>query len=173
VSFVVPPSFDKQPDKQANNTNAVATLDTPFADPDMETMRQKMNEMLLAMRRQVERALRRAFPKRARSARSTGHTISQKQGNYEGREERKGEEMGFLAHPVFASFAPVVVISFLSDCFWKMVSEPLRQKPTSVTSHRAGKMPASPKGGTHCATLMPQRAQCCGPEINHTHRLQR
>lgn len=33
------------------STNAVATLDTPFADPDMETMRQKFNEMLLAARR--------------------------------------------------------------------------------------------------------------------------
>ena len=40
----------------SNNTNAVATLDTPFAnDPptlaDMELMRAKMNETLLAMRR--------------------------------------------------------------------------------------------------------------------------
>ena len=33
------------------NTNAVATLDTPVADPDMETMRAKINEMLLALRR--------------------------------------------------------------------------------------------------------------------------
>lgn len=33
------------------NTNAVATLDTPFADPDMEAMRQKLNEVLLALRR--------------------------------------------------------------------------------------------------------------------------
>src|SRR5258708_24546643 len=40
----------------SNNTNAVATLDTPFAnDPpalaDMEFMRAKVNDMLLAMRR--------------------------------------------------------------------------------------------------------------------------
>lgn len=35
----------------SNNTNAVATLDAPFADPDMETIRQKMNEMILAARR--------------------------------------------------------------------------------------------------------------------------
>ncbi|MCA1963097.1 MAG: collagen-like protein [Prosthecobacter sp.] len=33
------------------NTNAVSTLDTPFADPDMEAMRQKMNEMILNGRR--------------------------------------------------------------------------------------------------------------------------
>jgi hypothetical protein len=33
------------------NTNAVATLDNPFADPDMEALRQKLNEMLLAARR--------------------------------------------------------------------------------------------------------------------------
>ena len=35
----------------SNNTNAVATLDAPFADPDAEALRQKVNEMLLAMRR--------------------------------------------------------------------------------------------------------------------------
>jgi hypothetical protein len=29
------------------NTNAVSTLDTGFADPDMEAMRQKLNEMIL------------------------------------------------------------------------------------------------------------------------------
>ena len=29
------------------NTNNVNALDTPFADPDMEVMRQKMNEMIL------------------------------------------------------------------------------------------------------------------------------
>jgi hypothetical protein len=33
------------------NTNNVNTLDTPFADPDMEAMRQKMNEMILNGRR--------------------------------------------------------------------------------------------------------------------------
>ena len=33
------------------NTNAVPTLDTPFADPDTEALRQKVNEMLATMRR--------------------------------------------------------------------------------------------------------------------------
>ncbi|MEO6784953.1 MAG: hypothetical protein ABI318_02365, partial [Chthoniobacteraceae bacterium] len=33
------------------NTNAVATLDTPFADPDSESLRLKMNEMILTQRR--------------------------------------------------------------------------------------------------------------------------
>ena len=35
----------------SNNTNAVSTLDTAFADPDMEALRQKMNEMILNGRR--------------------------------------------------------------------------------------------------------------------------
>ena len=33
------------------NTNGVSTLDSPFADPDMEAMRQKLNEMILNGRR--------------------------------------------------------------------------------------------------------------------------
>jgi hypothetical protein len=33
------------------NTNVVGTLDTPFADPDAEALRQKLNELLLAARR--------------------------------------------------------------------------------------------------------------------------
>ncbi len=33
------------------NTNSVDTLDTPFADPDMEALRQKLNEMILNGRR--------------------------------------------------------------------------------------------------------------------------
>ena len=33
------------------NTNAVATLDTPFADADAESMRLRFNELVLAMRR--------------------------------------------------------------------------------------------------------------------------
>jgi hypothetical protein len=33
------------------NTNSVSTLDTGFADPDMEAMRQKLNEMILNGRR--------------------------------------------------------------------------------------------------------------------------
>jgi hypothetical protein len=35
----------------SNNTNAVSTLDTAFADPDMEALRQKVNEMILNWRR--------------------------------------------------------------------------------------------------------------------------
>ena len=35
----------------SNNSNAVATLDTPFADPDAESLRQKLNELILAQRR--------------------------------------------------------------------------------------------------------------------------
>ncbi len=33
------------------NTNSVSTLDSPFADPDMEAIRQKLNEMILNGRR--------------------------------------------------------------------------------------------------------------------------
>ena len=33
------------------NTNSVSTLDTAFADPDMEAIRQKLNEMILNGRR--------------------------------------------------------------------------------------------------------------------------
>jgi len=33
------------------NTNGVGTLDTGFADPDMEALRQKLNEMILNRRR--------------------------------------------------------------------------------------------------------------------------
>jgi hypothetical protein len=35
----------------SSNTNAVATLDAPMADPDAEALRQKVNELLLALRR--------------------------------------------------------------------------------------------------------------------------
>ena len=35
----------------SSNTNAVGTLDSPFGDPDMEALRQKMNELILALRR--------------------------------------------------------------------------------------------------------------------------
>lgn len=35
----------------SNNTNGVSTLDTAFADPDMEALRQKLNEMILNGRR--------------------------------------------------------------------------------------------------------------------------
>jgi hypothetical protein len=35
----------------SNNTNGVGTLDDAFADPDMETLRNKMNEFILAARR--------------------------------------------------------------------------------------------------------------------------
>ncbi len=33
------------------NTDAVATLDTPFADPDLEALRAKLNDLILAARR--------------------------------------------------------------------------------------------------------------------------
>ena len=33
------------------NTNTLTTLDTPFADPDLEAVRQKVNELILAARR--------------------------------------------------------------------------------------------------------------------------
>jgi len=33
------------------NTNPVATLDTPFADPDAEALRQKLNELIQTARR--------------------------------------------------------------------------------------------------------------------------
>jgi hypothetical protein len=51
------------------NTNAVATLDTPLADPDMETLRQKINELLVALRRSGE-AGRKRLPSRAASLRA-------------------------------------------------------------------------------------------------------
>ena len=35
----------------SNNSNAVGTLDTPFDDPEKETMRQKINELVNALRR--------------------------------------------------------------------------------------------------------------------------
>ena len=35
----------------SSNTNAVETLDTPFADPDVEALRQKLNELILGARR--------------------------------------------------------------------------------------------------------------------------
>ena len=35
----------------SSNTNGVGTLDTPFADPDAEALRLKLNELLLAARR--------------------------------------------------------------------------------------------------------------------------
>jgi hypothetical protein len=35
----------------SNNTNGIGTLDTAFSDPDMEALRQKMNEMILNGRR--------------------------------------------------------------------------------------------------------------------------
>jgi hypothetical protein len=35
----------------SNSTSSISTLDTGFADPDMEAMRQKLNEMILNGRR--------------------------------------------------------------------------------------------------------------------------
>jgi hypothetical protein len=37
--------------QSSNNSNAVTTLDTPFVDPDVEAVRQKLNELILALRR--------------------------------------------------------------------------------------------------------------------------
>jgi hypothetical protein len=37
--------------RKATNSNGVATLDTPLTDPDMETLRQKLNELIAALRR--------------------------------------------------------------------------------------------------------------------------
>jgi len=37
--------------QSSNVSNAVPKLDTPFGDPDMEALRQKMNELILALRR--------------------------------------------------------------------------------------------------------------------------
>ncbi len=36
---------------QLNSANGLSTLDTDFADPDMEALRQKVNEMILNGRR--------------------------------------------------------------------------------------------------------------------------
>ena len=36
---------------QLNSANGLSTLDTGFADPDMEALRQKVNEMILNGRR--------------------------------------------------------------------------------------------------------------------------
>jgi len=33
------------------DSNGVGTLDTPFVDPDLETLRLKMNELIAALRR--------------------------------------------------------------------------------------------------------------------------
>ena len=35
----------------SNNSNAVTTLDTPFADPDSEALRVAFNALVLALRR--------------------------------------------------------------------------------------------------------------------------
>lgn len=43
--------LDSAIDGTSANTNAVTTLDTPFADPDAEALRVKMNELILAARR--------------------------------------------------------------------------------------------------------------------------
>jgi hypothetical protein len=37
--------------QSSNNSNAVTTLDTPFVDPDVEAVRGKLNELILALRR--------------------------------------------------------------------------------------------------------------------------
>jgi hypothetical protein len=35
----------------SNNSNAVPTLDTPFADPDAEALRVRLNELIGTLRR--------------------------------------------------------------------------------------------------------------------------
>lgn len=35
----------------SSNSNAVPTLDTPFADPDAESLRVRLNDLVLALRR--------------------------------------------------------------------------------------------------------------------------
>ncbi len=35
----------------SSNSNAVTTLDTPFVNPDDEALREKVNELILALRR--------------------------------------------------------------------------------------------------------------------------
>ncbi len=35
----------------SSNSNGVATLDTPFVDPELESLREKMNELINALRR--------------------------------------------------------------------------------------------------------------------------
>ena len=35
----------------SSNSNGLTTLDNPFADPDAEALRQKFNELLMALRR--------------------------------------------------------------------------------------------------------------------------
>ena len=35
----------------SSNSNGVNTLDTPMPDPDMESLRQKLNELIHALRR--------------------------------------------------------------------------------------------------------------------------
>jgi hypothetical protein len=37
--------------QSSNNSNAITTLDTPFVDPDVEAVRQKLNELILGLRR--------------------------------------------------------------------------------------------------------------------------
>ena len=43
--------LDKAISGTRGNTNDVSTLDTGFADPDMEVLRQKVDEMILNGRR--------------------------------------------------------------------------------------------------------------------------
>jgi hypothetical protein len=53
--ILLPPFFCLPPGKITNHgdakNNAVSTLDTAFADPDMETIRQKLTDMILNGRR--------------------------------------------------------------------------------------------------------------------------
>jgi hypothetical protein len=50
---ILPGTYTLSPVKtyEKNKTNGISTLDTGFADPDMEALRQKVNEMILNGRR--------------------------------------------------------------------------------------------------------------------------
>ena len=48
---VTPSQLDNAISGTSANTNNIGTLDSPFGDPDMEAMRQKLNEMILNGRR--------------------------------------------------------------------------------------------------------------------------
>ncbi len=51
VVSVLPAQLNSAISGTSNNTNGVSTLDTGLADPDMEALRLKLNEMILNGRR--------------------------------------------------------------------------------------------------------------------------
>ena len=56
--ILLPPFYCLPPRKITNQAdaenNAISALDTAFSDPGMETIREKLNEMILSGRRQPE-----------------------------------------------------------------------------------------------------------------------